>query len=369
MLRAVSRLLAGLGLAFACGCVRLPQEDALPPLPPPPRDGYVVIGPLLPLHPLWPEARRLHEKALVLLERPDQPITSGYSDPLWKTPLTEIPRLTQPVRPGPLELTPAVPRPGEIPTMPGYQDRIDEALRWRQEMIEAKYEKRLREHRAAEETSLAKLEIELWQRVQVALNNLRIREAMGGPEGSRAREQREAIESRVERQMQAAREEAEQRLALLAEELEQAKAKEMAAAEDELRAESQSEVPEQMAAGADALAELERALELQWWLPPEPKASLPPELTRIAGELAHREKRVRQEQQAKLVAVRRAQAKRLRDQADELQRLIREDVEAAVRALGLSDGVVLRVLPLDSPAGRNMTGEYARKLRALWPQP
>lgn len=340
----------------------------MPPSLPPPRDGYVVLGPLLSLHPLWPEARRLHERALVLLGSSEQAVVISHRDPSWEMPLAEIPWLRQPGAPGLPDLTPAMPRPAEIPSVRKYLDGVEEALHWRREMIEAKYARRFQEARAAEESSLAKLEVELWQKVQVAVNNLKVREAMGGPEGRRAREQREAIESRLERQLQAAREEAEHRLASLAEELAQAKAREMATAEEELRAEGQPEAPVEMDTGAEALAALERALELAWWAPPEPRASLPPELATVAGDLAHREKQIQHEQQAKLAAVRREQAKRLRQQAEELQRLICEDVEAAVRSMALSDGVLLRVPPLERPAGRNMTGEYARKLRALWLQ-
>lgn len=368
MLRAGSSLMAGLGLILTYGCARLPQGDAIPPSPPPPRDGYVVLGPLLSFHPLWPEARRLHETALVLLGSSEQGIVISHREPSWEMQLGEIPWLREPGAPGLPDLTPAMPRPAETPGMRRYLDGVEEALRWRREMIEAKYARRFQEARAAEESSLAKLEVELWRKVQVAVNNLKIREAMGGPEGRRAHEQREAIESRLERQLQAARQEAEQRLASLAEELERAKAREMATAEEELRAEGEPEAPVEMNRGAEALAALERALELRWWRPPEPRASLPPESAKVAGDLTHREKQIQREQQARLAAVRREQAKRLRQQAEELQRLIREDVEAAVRAMALSEGVLLRVLPLERPAGRNMTGEYARKLRALWLQ-
>lgn len=367
MVRAVSSLLAAIGLVLVQGCLRLPEAGPLPAPPAAPREGYVVLGPLLPLHPLWPEARRLHEKALAL----QKSVGASAGPPvemLLEMPLVEPLALSEPLGPTPVALTPAAAQPFDNPAVRRYLEGLEEALRWQRERIEVKYAWRLQQARAAEETALAKLEVELWQKAQVALNNLRIREAIGGLEGRQAREQREAIEARLQRQVGAAREKAERRLSALADELSQAKAKELAAIEKQLRSESQPDVAAQLSTGAEDLAALQRALEMRWWRPPEAQATLPPELTKVAASLAERERQARSKQRAGLAAARRLQARRLRDQAEELQRLIRQDVDCAVRAIALAQGTVLHVLPLEPPAGKNMTREYAETLRTLWPQ-
>lgn len=367
MVRAVSSLLAAIGLALVQGCLKLPEAGPLPVPPAAPREGYVVLGPLLPLHPLWPEARRLHEKALAL-QRSVVARAGAPVEMLLETPLVEPLTLPEPFGPGPLALTPAPAQPFDNPALRRHLEGLEQVLRWQRDRIEAKYARRMRQARAAEETALAKLEVELWQKAQVALNNLKIREAIGGIEGRQAREQREAIEAKIQRQVGAAREKAEQRLSALAEELARAKAQELAAVEAQLRSEAQPDVAAQLSTGAEDLAALQRALEMKWWQPPEAQATLPPELTKVAASLAERERRARTKQRAGLATVRGLQARRLRDQAEELQRLIREDVECAVRAIALSQGTVLHVLPLEPPAGRNMTREYAEMLRALWSQ-
>ena len=367
MARAVSSLLAAAWLAVLQGCAKLPEAGPSPVPPPSLREGYVVLGPLLSLHPLWSRARWLHEKALAL-QKGAETRAETFPESLWERPLVEPVALSLPIGPAPPVLSSPPAQLSENPALRRYRQSLEEALLWQRERIEAKYARLLQEARAAEETGLVKTEVELWQKAQVALNNLKIREAMGGLEGRQAREQREAIEARLQRQLATAREKAERRLAEFAEEIEQAKAREIAAAEEEFRSEAQPDVTAQVNTGAEDLATLQRALEMKWWKPPDMEAILPPELARVAGELVARERQAKARQHGGLVAARRLQARRLRSQADELQRLIRQDVEAAVRAIALAEGTVVHVLPLEPPAGKDMTRQYAEKLRSLWPQ-
>ncbi len=135
-----------------------------------------------------------------------------------------------------------------------------------------------------------------------------------------------------------------------------------------LRARYSPRVQPGFSTGADDLAALQRSLGLGWWAPTTAPGELAPAARELAGDLAARAEAAAERQRQGLRTARLAQATRMRASALDLQRLIRQDVESAVRATALANGVLLRVVPLEAPAGGDMTRQCAQWLRSTWPQ-
>lgn len=364
-------VLAAVVLLVLQGCVRVPE-------PRPPAsvalsgkvgEGYVYLGPLVSLHPLWPIARRLEERAAELRLAATQS-SSLPADWSWEEEPISVDGLTAPLAPGSLKLTPLHwPPPGEEAVEGEQQGYQEQELAWERARLEAQYARRYQEARASEEMGLATLEVRLWSDAQVAINNLKIRAAMPGPDAAVAREQLSKVMANLDRRRADATAASKARLAKVKAELDAALAQDVARAEARLRAqEGPRPTAPRVGTGADELAALSKILALRWWMPDVRPAKLSPYATAKEGELAKQARVAAEREQSSLKATRLAQAQRLQQSALDLERLISQDVENAVRALALSRGIVIHVLPLQKPAGSDMTQQCARWLRSTWPR-
>ena len=70
------------------GCAKVPEPLAVP-VPPSAPEGFVYKGPLATMHPLWPTARRLRERAAAMESAARGPVLSP-KEWLWKVQTTEF---------------------------------------------------------------------------------------------------------------------------------------------------------------------------------------------------------------------------------------------------------------------------------------
>ncbi len=353
---------AAFAAVFGPGCAKVPEPLVVPVQPSAP-EGYVYKGPLAAMHPLWPTARRLRERAAGLEKAARSPALSP-KEWLWKVQASEFSRTGAPTPPGAgswtLEATPtAIPQPA------GRADR--EALRAaREERVRLRYERRQQASAAEEAFKLSQMEIDLWRKAQVALNNLRIQEALGGPNAATAREQQQQIAANIDRQMGEATKASEQRRAQTKADLDTQRDAEIA----QIRAEvaDRQAAPPPISRATDELKALRSNLDMQWWLPEPPPMELSPETRAMAAGLAAGGEQAVAVEQKQLAETARAQSARLAEAAGRIERLINEDVEVAARSLALAHGVRMHILPLEPATGKDMTAQCADWLKDVWMQ-
>lgn len=356
-MKGVLRLVVILG-GLAAGCMRIP-----PPGPGPRtvavQEGYVWVGELAPLHPLWPCLREMEQRAGAV-ERPEG-LPSLGEFPSLARPQLELPSA---VRLAPLpvpELRPPMVHP--TPSGEGLPGDLAAAVEARRREAVRRYQQRLAEAEAQESVRRAELEIGLWREYQLALNNLAIRSSLGGPDAADARAAREKILAALEARLAEAAEQSRQRLEKRKQELYQQMMEEIARAEREAAAEAQRRHVPALELGEAERRLLRNRLGIDLWQP-ELKDGI--ELQSRLKELGERYEAAVERQQKGLAARREQQARRLRASAAVLRRLIRGDLETAVRALALANGMVVHIPPLEPARGSNMTALFANMLRQQW---
>ncbi len=364
MVRAASKpiwLFIGLLLS---GCVKAPEAGPLRRLPTI-QEGYFYPGPLLHLHPLW--------QALTALEQQANRLAVAREDEDDSASLVELAPLPAPelVTPNLVLFTPPLLRELEpVPLLTATQEGLPEDLRvsleWHKQLAYRRHRERVAAARAEATLASARVEADLWREYQVALNNLRIQEAVGGPGAAEASESHERILQALENRVAAAKAESAERLAQRLRELSLQLEEHLRQLELQARAEAEGRSVPVLDTGATDLRELQQRLRIDWWLP-SPK---PVETSRedLFPELAARHKEALQQQQAAFVQSRKQQAARMRRAAGVLRRLIRQDVETAARAQALARGVLVNVPPLEPRRGTDITAKCTQWLRQQWSQ-
>ncbi len=357
-------MVAAFAAVLGPGCAKVPEPLVVPAQPSAP-EGFVYKGPLVVLHPLWPTARRLRERAAGLERAARGPVLSP-KDWLWRVQTTDFTRAGIPTPPGaPTWTLEAAPTPTTIPQSTARADR--EALREvREERVRLRYDRRQQTAAAEEAFKLSQMEIDLWRKAQVALNNLKIQEAMGGPQAAEARDQQHEIADRIDKDMGDARQASAHRLAQAKADLDGKMATEIA----QIRAETAQveAAPPTISRATDDLKVLRSNLDMQWWLPEPPPMELSPETRAMAGALVTKAERSVAMEQKQLSETAVAQAGRMSEAAGRIERLINDDVEMAVRSLALAKGVRMHITPLEPATGKDMTADCAGWLKEVWMQ-
>jgi hypothetical protein len=343
---------------LGAGCGRLPKAGA-PITLLPVAEGHVHLGALYPLHPLWPQLAALQQEVYQLAAAEptaDQPpalsterFQPGLLRPLWGVAPPPAPTLSPP---------PWAPESWRAEALP---PDLSVSLQWHTQRAVRRHQQALAQARAREQAWLAAQEAQLWREYQVALNNLRIRQAMGGPEAREASAAYQRALESLRGKLAAAQEEAQERLRQAAARLDADLQAELANLEQQARAAAQQRQVPALSTGADELAELEALLNLRWWVPEEPAEAPPPELL---AALSRRYQQARERQAAAYGATCRAQAARLQASAARLQQLIPQEVEAVARAQALAHGVWLHICPQEEPRGPDLTAQCRQWLRA-----
>jgi hypothetical protein len=309
-------------------------------------------------------ARRLHERAAGLSEAARAP---GLNPREWLWKVQDAPMdaggMPTPPGAGTWLLEPA---PSAVPE-PAGRESIEALRAWREERVRRRYQRREEQAKAEEAFKLSSQEIELWQKAQVALSNLRIQQAIGGPGAAQAKRQEQQIADNIERQMVEARAASERRLAGIVADLEAQMAKDLAA----IRAEGVEKPggPPPISRGVEELRTLRSNLDMQWWLPEPPAMKLSAETRKMSEALATAADQAVAAEQKQLAETAREQAGRLAEAAGRLVRLINDDTEMAVRSLALAHGVRMHITPAEAAAGKDMTAQCAEWLKEVWTQP
>ncbi|MBC7288425.1 MAG: hypothetical protein H5T86_10365, partial [Armatimonadetes bacterium] len=237
------------------------------------------MGPLLHLHPMWPELLRLEDAMRRLATVDAVQATPGKPVP---AEVTLIPPALELLPPPALSL--AMPGRRQVAPLEGLPPDIEVSLEWRKQQIMRRWQHAVQVARARHQAQMAAVEISAWRDVQVAINNLRIQEAIGGPGAEEARKTREKIEQAVQGRITAEREKSEHELS---EELARL-ARERDAAIAELEQEALSAAKERripsLPLPTAELDELARSAKLQWWMP-EPVRDLGAEQRAALDEL------------------------------------------------------------------------------------
>ncbi len=321
-------------------------------------------GPLLPLHPLWPALRAVEERARELSSGEEEGAVAPAELPALPALARTVPSLDLLPPPASPSLPPAL----ALPEAPG--DELPEDLRvsleWRRGLAARRYRHEVSRARADETMRLAALDASLWREYQVAVNNLKIQEAMGGAAAAEARESRQRIMEVLEAKIAQARADSEERVAQRLRRLAEGLEDELARIAEEAQAQSQRRRLPMLDTGRRDRLALEERLKLPWE-PPSAETVEPPSRD-LFPEMAARYRQALDRQQAAVREVRQAQARRLRQAASVLRRLIRQDTETAARAQALAHGLLVYIPPIEPLRGTNVTGLCAEWLRQQWPQ-
>ncbi|MCD6350699.1 MAG: hypothetical protein J7M26_01160 [Armatimonadetes bacterium] len=352
-------------LAIAGGCLQIPEAGPVPSAARV-RQGHAYLGPLLSCHPLWPTLRAVQRQMWELgTKTAEEPMVAEELVPLPSfSPL--VPRFDLPSPPRVKGLAPPPPPPGwESNELP---EDLRVSLQWHQEQAVEQYRAELARVRAEETRRQAEAEAKLWREYQVALNNLKIQAAIGGPGADEAARLHEETMKILEQKVADLRQASQQRLALARERLAATLQDQLAQLEREAKAEYRRRNLPLLDTGASDRQALEEALQLKAWAPTvAPRPAQGPEPT-LFPALAERYRQALQRQRQAQEAARQLDLARLGQTAAVLQRLIRDDVETAVRAQALAHGLLLSVPPVESPRGEDVTAQCAQWLRQQWPQ-
>ncbi len=247
----------------------------------------------------------------------------------------------------------------------GLPPDIEVSLQWKKQQVMRRWQRAVQVARARQQAKVAKLDAELWRQVQVALNNLRIQESLGGPGAADARKMREQIERNIAEKIEAARRRSEEELARELARLEAERDAELARLEREARdAARQRRVPV-LELPTDELRELQAKTQLPWPALSLDSNGAESERQALADILKRRAEAARKVADA-VDQARVRQIRGLQAAAARLRHLIRQDVEAAARSQALLHGIVLHVPPLDEPVGEDVTAQCAQWLAELW---
>jgi hypothetical protein len=248
----------------------------------------------------------------------------------------------------------------------GLPEDLRVSAEWQKQLALRRYQHQVAEVRAAESMRQAELEAGLWREYQVALNNLKIREAIGGPGAAEAAESRQHILDVLQKKLAQAEAESEKRMAERVHELGALLETKLAQIEEEAHAEARRRGVAMLDDGRRDREELQERLGLEWWEPDWEEALGPhPDLF---PQMAEQYEKTLKEQHRVARETMDTQARRMREAAGALRRLIRQEVETTARAQALAHGVLVSVPPLEPRRGRNITAQCAQWLRQQWPR-
>jgi hypothetical protein len=334
------------------------------------RSGYAYLADLATTHPLYPELRRLDE-TLEAMRRSSAPEEISFPSPRGGEAFLSAP--AAPAFPRALwGLRLATWRESAPPLVPPdasfLSDDLQVLLNWqgREEGEKLATEMRLLEE--SEGRELAKLRIAAVRRRHEELANLGLR----NPEQedvaalTAAGEAARKIWQQIDAEVAVAKAQSDRRLETVREQKRRTALATLAEYERSLQQEMAKRTKVSVSAGREERAEAEKALE-----------AMKPETTRVqsaerlassTGASTLRAAAAAQAVRSTYLKVRDRQIHDIAVQKADLTRQILDATDAAARAAAFEQGVELRLLPGDEPAGSNVTETVRGALKQRWSQ-